>query len=67
MWSQGPSQLWLRSGQCQLLLGLFWACCSSPAWSLLFPMGAELRSPRCGEESGGVHQRLSTHHRSGVA
>lgn len=41
MGSQGPSQLWLRSGQCQLLLGLFWdrdagqaaaalpgACCS---------------------------------------
>lgn len=53
MGSQGPSQLWLRSGQCQLLLGLFWdrkagqaaaalpgACCSP--WGL-----------SCGEEGGG--------------
>lgn len=45
MGSWGPSQLWLRSGQYQLLLGLFWnrkagqaaaalpgACCSP--WGL---------------------------------
>lgn len=35
-----------------------WPGCSSPAWSLLFPMGAELRGPHCGEEGGGVHQGL---------
>lgn len=70
MGSQGPSQLWLRSGQCQLLLGLFWdrdagqaaaalpgACCSP--WGLSRGVPTVVRRV-------GVHQGLSAHHRAGM-
>lgn len=30
-----------------------WPGCSSPAWSLLFPMGAQPRGPHSGQEGGG--------------